>query len=97
MTANSPTVSNNASSQRYELNDEGSVVGIAQYRMDGDALVFTHTEIQPQHEGRGYGSALARGALEDVRRQGLQVVALCEFIASYIDRNPEYRELLAEG
>jgi uncharacterized protein len=48
-------------------------------------------------EGRGFGSLLAAAALDDARRQGLAVVPLCPFIARYIDRHPEYEELLPSG
>jgi predicted GNAT family acetyltransferase len=57
-------------------------------------FVFTHTQIDDAYEGHGIGSTLARGALDDVRRRGGSVVAQCPFIASYIDRHPEYADLL---
>ena len=48
-------------------------------------------------EGRGFGSRLAAGVLDDVRRQGLEVAPLCPFIARFIERHPEYEELVAPG
>ena len=48
-------------------------------------------------EGRGCGSRLAAAALEDARREGLDVVPLCPFIARYIERHPEYEQLVAPG
>jgi predicted GNAT family acetyltransferase len=33
--------------------------------------------------------------LDDAREQGLSVVPLCPFIAGYIDRHPEYCDLVA--
>jgi uncharacterized protein len=58
-----------------------------------DHVLFTHTEVDTRYEGRGVGSALARAALDDVRRQGKLVIAQCPFIAGYIQRHPEYADL----
>ena len=55
--------------------------------------VFTHTSVDPDYEGHGVGSALARAALDDVRAHGISIVARCPFIAGYIDRHPEYADL----
>jgi predicted GNAT family acetyltransferase len=78
---------------RYEAVVAGTVAGFAAYRLRGDHVVFTHTEIDPQFEGQGVGSALARGALDDVRRKGLRVIAMCPFIGAFIRRHPEYADL----
>ena len=95
MNSVSPVVANNQNEQRYELRAGDLVLGIASYRMDGEGtMVFTHTAVNPQEEGKGYGSQLASGALDDVRSSNRKVVASCEFIARYIDDHPAYRDLL---
>jgi predicted GNAT family acetyltransferase len=53
------------------------------------------TEVPEALEGQGIGSALARGALDDVRAQGLQVIPLCPFVAAFIRRHPEYLDLVS--
>jgi predicted GNAT family acetyltransferase len=53
-----------------------------------------HTEIDPAFEGKGLGSALAAGALDAERALGEPVVPLCPFIRSYIDRHPDYADLV---
>lgn len=89
------TVRQNDEQQRYEAVDEAGVVaGFAAYERDGDVVVFTHTEVDDAFEGRGVGSALAGGALDDVRTTGRRARLLCPFITSYVERHPEYRELL---
>jgi GCN5-related N-acetyl-transferase len=45
-------------------------------------------------EGTGVGSLLVEQALEDTRKRGLNVVALCPFVASYIRRYPDYADLV---
>lgn len=97
MNLQSPLVANNPDRQRYELRRGQAVLGIASYRMDGDdTVVFTHTAVDPQEEGNGYGSQLAKGALDDARNNNRKVVAQCEFIARYIDTHPAYRDLLKQ-
>lgn len=84
------TLRNNTGSKRYELVDGGEVVGVAEYELEGDTVVFRHTEIQGGHEGKGYGSKLARMALEDAVAGNRKILARCEFIAGYLDRHPEF-------
>jgi uncharacterized protein len=80
--------------RRYEVLEDGTLAGFAAYHDYGGARVFTHTEVFPDFEGRGVGSALARGALDDVRASGRVVVAQCPFIRDYIERQPEYADLV---
>jgi predicted GNAT family acetyltransferase len=86
----------NADNQRYEAVLDGRVVGISQYTLADDVITFLHTEVDPSVEGRGIGSRLAAGALDDVRRRGLRVIATCPFIAAYLRRHRDYADLLAE-
>ena len=79
-----------------ELRLDDRVIGFASYRLRDGWVVLTHTEIDEECEGRGFGSRLAAGALEDIRRRGLEVAALCPFIARYIELHPELEELVAE-
>lgn len=81
---------NNTGDHRYELIDNGEVVGIAEYDLEGDAVVFRHTEVGKGHEGKGYGSRLAKMALDDARASQRKIVTRCEFIAGYVSRHPEY-------
>ncbi|TPG15540.1 GNAT family N-acetyltransferase [Sphingomonas oligophenolica] len=87
-------VHDNAAEQEFEIEVEGHRA-IAAYQREGGTIVFTHTKVPPEIEGRGVGSKLIRAALDSARDQGLQVVPQCPFVAAYIDRHPEYRDLLA--
>lgn len=87
------TLNNNTAQHRYELINEGQVVAFAEYQLDGDTVVFVHTEVGAEHGGKGYGSALAGKALQDVRAQHKKVKPVCEFIAGYIGKHPESAEL----
>ena len=71
---------------RYELVADGEVAGFADYTQADGAVRLTHTEIDPRHGGKGYGSKLADAAIADIRGQGKEVVAACEFIAAYMKK-----------
>jgi predicted GNAT family acetyltransferase len=78
---------------RFELPVEGAVA-VAYYRVDGDRVTLTHTEV-PQHlSGQGIGSRLAKGVFDALKASGRRAVAKCPFMAAYASRHPEYAALL---
>ncbi|NJQ00545.1 GNAT family N-acetyltransferase [Streptomyces zingiberis] len=85
--------------KRYEARIEGEsgVAGFAQYIRTPELIAFVHTEVGPEHEGRGVGSALARTALDEARTANLRVLATCPFFAGWIARHPEYQDLLYQS
>jgi len=94
-TPDDTTVVNVPPAHRYELLLDERRIGLLAYRQRQNRIAFTHTEVSPECEGRGFGSRLAAAALDDARRQGLVVVPLCPFIAGFIQRHPEYGDLVA--
>lgn len=90
-----PTVRHVPDSSRYELVEDGTVIGRAEYRSRGEDLVFPHTVIDRERRGEGLGEVLVQGALDDVRRRGRRIVPACSFVAEFVDRHPEYQDLLA--
>jgi predicted GNAT family acetyltransferase len=88
-------VRDNPEELRYELLREGEVVGDIRYRTEPGVVVLVHTEVAPWAEGHGLGNRLVARALGDIRARGLHVVALCPFVAAYIRRHPEQRDLVA--
>jgi predicted GNAT family acetyltransferase len=91
-------VKDNPDKHRFEIIADGEAAGFSAYRLRGDdAITFTHTQIEPKFAGKGLGSQLARGALDQTRARGQRVYAQCPFIAGFIDRHAEYQDLLATG
>lgn len=90
-----PSVQKSDERSRYELVADGQIVGIADYRDDGERVVMPHTEISPHMRGRGLGDVLVQGALDDLRARGRTVVPACWFVAEFIERNGDYGDLVA--
>jgi len=87
------TVSDNPAAHRFEVTLPGGTA-FADYRLNGDSIVFTHTEVPEALEGHGVGNALVRFALDSARARGLTVVPLCPFVAAFIRRHAEYADLI---
>lgn len=62
-------------------------------RRDG-VIVYPHTKVLPEFEGNGVGAALVRTALDAARAEGARVVPLCWFVREWIDRHPDYADLV---
>ena len=85
--------------RRYEARVDGKseIAGFAQYIRTAELIAFVHTEVAPEHEGQGVGSALARASPDEARTAGLRVLATCPFYAGWIGRHPEYADLLYQA
>ena len=90
-------VTDNAAEHRYEAHLDGTLAGFAEYRDRPGRRIFVHPEVDDAFEGHGVGGALAAAALDDVRRLGLAVVPRCPFISAYIERHPEYADLVGRA
>ena len=87
-------VRDNPEKQRYEAYVGSAVAGWSEYHEQPGLLTVMHTEVDPEFEGRGLGSELVRGMLEDVRGRGARVLPVCPFVSAYLKRHPEYSELV---
>ena len=82
-------VQENPELNRYEVFEDGELAGFSEYTRSDTSLVLKHTEVDDRFEGRGIGSALARGVLDAARDDGLGVLPSCPFMAGYIRRHPD--------
>lgn len=89
-------VRDNPEEKRYEVTLDGADAGFTTYRTRPGLIAFVHTEVDERLEGRGLGSALIRGALDDAREKGMAVLPFCPFVNDFIVRHAEYRELVPE-
>jgi predicted GNAT family acetyltransferase len=86
-------VVDNPAHHRYELAVEGHLA-MTHYEIADGVITFVHTEVPPELGGKGIGSKLIKGALDQVRAEGLKVIAQCPFVKGWIDKHADYADLL---
>ena len=86
-------IQHNAGMHRFETRVENELA-LLEYRVSGKSISMYHTEVPPAAGGRGVGGKLAAAALAYARTEKLTVVPRCAFVADYIRKHPEYRDLL---
>jgi predicted GNAT family acetyltransferase len=91
------TVTDRPDDHRFEVrDDQGDLLGVAAYERRPGLVVFTHTEVEPEHEGQGVGGTLVREALDAVRAAGDRIDPQCAFVRSFVEEHPDYADLVAD-
>ena len=90
-------VRDNPDEERYEATVDGDLAGFTIYRSRPGLIAFIHTEVGEAFEGQGVGSTLVGEALNDARQRELEVLPFCPFVNSYIQKHPEYLDLVPES
>jgi predicted GNAT family acetyltransferase len=86
-------VTNNAAEHRLEARVDGHLA-IAEYNLIKDGVIFTHTEVPKELEGRGIGGALIRSGLAWARQENRKVMPQCPFFAAYMKKHAETHDLV---
>ena len=89
-------VRNNEEQHRFEV-DLGDAVAVAVYTPMAGKIMFTHTEVPEAHEGKGVGTALIRAGLAYARENGLKVIPTCPFMSAYIQKHPEWHDIVHDS
>lgn len=90
------SVTHNPEKKRFEaMVDEH--LGVVEYMMTGNTIIFTHTEVPSEIGGQGVAGAIAKTALDHAREHKFDVMPLCPYVAGYMRRHPEYQDLLKPG
>jgi predicted GNAT family acetyltransferase len=81
--------------RRFAADLGGKTAYITYRELDHQRLDLDHTYVPREFRGAGIASQLTVRALEYARERGQRVVPSCPFVAAYLERHPEYRELRA--
>lgn len=90
-------VVDNPAERRFEAHLDGKVAGCIDYSINGTVITLIHTIVPAEHEGKGIASRLVNFALEHARANGLLVIPRCPFVAAYLNRHPEYLDVVARS
>jgi len=89
------SIVNNMTLNRYEVYVGPTLAGFTDYHAQPGLVTLKHTEVDRAFEGRGIGSSLVAGALDDIRERGDSVLPICPFVRAYLQRHPEYADMIA--
>jgi predicted GNAT family acetyltransferase len=83
-----------AESDRFTISVDGKKAGFTEFVDHDGQRIFPHTEIDDEFEGRGLASILVGEALKSTRDDGLRIVAVCSMVAGYLEKNPEFNDVV---
>lgn len=90
-------VRDNRDAKRFEIHVDGELAGFAQYKPGEGTVAITHTEIDDAYAGQGLAKVLAGDTLDELRSRGVGVLPFCPFFRGYIQKNPDYLDLVPES
>ena len=86
-------VLHNIKLQRFEVQMNGHLA-FNSYTHEGDRVIFDHTYVPDALRGRGVAATLVRAALDEARQRHWRIVPRCAYVAGFIERNPEFADLV---
>ena len=90
MDVNALEIRHNPDASRFEL-QLGDQLAMVEYMLAGNNMIFTHTEVPPEFEGKGIASRMAKFALDYAVTAEHKIQAVCPYITVYIQRHEEYQ------
>lgn len=88
-------VVNNKERSRFEVALDGDYAFVG-YRWRKGDLVIMHTEVPKEYEGKGIAATMVKYVLDYAREEGLKILVYCPYTAAYIQRHPEYNDLVVK-
>jgi len=80
-------VIHNTERKRFEVHVESHTAELT-YHLSGNTILFTHTGVPMELEGRGIGSLLVSAGLKYARENNLKIESVCWFVDKYMQRHP---------
>ena len=67
-----------------------------EYLLKGNNIIFTHTYTPVELRGKGLAGQVVRFAFDYAKKQNLKVIPLCPYITTFLKKNEQYNELVAD-
>lgn len=81
--------------RRFELYRDGELVGWLSYtHLKPNRYALRHTEVEPNHQHQGVGSAIVRRVLDEIRARQGTITAICPFVVDYLSRTTADADLV---
>jgi|SRR6185312_16342757 len=74
---------------RFYINENDEQIAEMQIGISGNDLTVYHTEVSPDHEGRGLAKKLLMAMVDYARKNQLKVIALCPYVFAQFKRHPQ--------
>lgn len=95
------TVVKNPGRERFEIftaDDPAEYAGFLAYRIiDERTVELQHTIISEGFSRRGFARTLVTTALEQIRDEGGRIVPTCSYVQDYLERFPQYADLVTQA
>ena len=87
-------VIDNKADHRFELEVEGHIA-TEHYKLDGNVITFEHTDV-PIRSSAARASARSWSKARSTRsaRPDLKLIPQCPFVKAWIEKHPEYADLV---
>lgn len=92
----SSPVTHNVGLQQFETQAGDGSLAFLTYSFEGRNVAFDHTFVPEELRGRGIAASLVRAALQEARLQGWRVLPRCSYVAGFMERHPEFADLMGE-
>jgi predicted GNAT family acetyltransferase len=87
------TVRHSADHTRFEIRI-GAATAVLDYHLAGKVMTIHHTFVPVELRGQNIAGILAKAAFDTARKEGLQIIPQCSYIARYAERFPEAGALI---
>ena len=87
-------IRHNLNENRFEALANQEIIGIVNYYEEGNVIIVTHTGVKTNYEGQGIAATLTKAILMYTIKNNFKINPLCSYTKNYIDRHPEYNNLL---
>lgn len=95
MTPSTVSIHHEPGARRFVADVAGATAFVSYRELPNRVLDFDHTFVPTAARGGGIASQLTAHALRYAREHDYAVVPSCRFVAAFISRNPQYRDLVA--